>query len=215
MVPKADFAAGKRDFQTAPISTASAVLAVAPGAADRGSGGLGDIGEIAPRKAPAVKPLPIVNEQRAATGAAERRSGAPLDKQLWRTKVYGDRTPVESSNGSPTTSTYKGRNNDPLPETGVVLRKPPEPQPGAGRVIEVSPIRPSDDSVLPRVTRKPPPEMEVPKAARQPRFETPSPKSEPRSEPPPREKPAPKSEPAPKEDAPVQPRRPVFKKEGR
>ncbi len=148
-----------------------------------------------------AEPAPTVR-----TGATVRNAGAPLDNQLQRSRIFGDREPVRSA---PIRATTPGSVAQPggrttAPPTGAVTRPVPTAPPSTP--IRTAPPTRSTDSggnTSRPVTERPTPQY-VPPTRSQPAPRNDPPPSPPvRSQPAPRNDPPPtRSQPAPRNDPP-------------
>jgi hypothetical protein len=153
-----------------------------------------------------VEGPPIVQTYRTVkTGAAERTANKPLDEDLRRTRMYGDRPPLEIRNPVPQTSvpaTTPSDTSAPPAETrrtGAVDRsRPAEPATNTTPPIIAPPI---EDRKAESPRQKPEPRVEQPKTE-QPRVETPRQVDRPKYDPPPTRTETPRPEPAPRREEP-------------
>jgi hypothetical protein len=180
---------------------------------------------------------PIIQVDRPVkTGAAERVANKPLDEDLRRTRIYGNRPPLVVQNPAPVTTNPTGPpTNAPVnvPQetrrTGAVNRpvsRPVEPPVNTTPPIiaprtedrKVETPAPKEERRIERPKIDPPPRVDQPRVEPPRRVETPKydpppqRREEPRSEPPRRSEPPPqKSEPKTDKPAPA----PPPKKDGR
>jgi hypothetical protein len=175
------------------------------------------------------------------TGAAERVTNKPLDEDLKRTRIYGNRPPVVTDQPAPTTnaptttSMPAGETKD-TRRTGAVNRpiSRPAQQPEnttppiiapqtEERKPDVPPQRPERRAEPPRVEpRVDQPRIEPQRRVETPKYEPPPRTESPKYEPPPRRE-EPRSEPKPRSEPPPQksepkvdkPSSPPTKKDGR
>jgi hypothetical protein len=211
-VAKSDFGKTRSGFKTPPLSTARDVLSKSPAS--------GDTPPILPtyedseRKsswAVSQKPTGVDRTETIKTGALDRTERAPLDNKLRKTRILGNRPPLEINTGSGDVKVPAERG---LPRTGAVERKVPvtekSPPVGQSPPIYVPPqsvtSKPAEQKRETPVVRQPAPARTFPQ--QQTRRETAEPRSTPtravpqrRAEPPmqrqaPRSAPAPRSQPS-------------------
>jgi hypothetical protein len=150
----------------------------------------------------------ILSSQRVQTGAAPRRIDAPMDAELQKSRMYGNRPPLQT-----TPVITPGINPGPVRETkrtGAVERPVIREDPSK-RTVETPPyMPPMPPSETPKQREtpryEPPPQKETPRyepppRKETPRYEPPQRRETPRYEPPQRSDP-PKSSPPPKSDPP-------------
>ncbi len=158
--------------------------------------------DVARKPGSEIKSMPpvIIADTRVKTGAAERNSDRPLDQELRKARIFGDRKPVPTTTGPTGIKTEAGSSVE-TRKTGAVERSTE-----IKRKENIETIKPTPVYVPPtklreerkiEPTRTPP---YVPPVNRDPpRRDPPQPKSEPkpRSEP----RPSPKSDPPSKSDS--------------
>ena len=223
-VPANQFGTDRRGFQTASATTAKTVLSKAPDINQSPPllPTYGDLDGRVSKQIRSEKPPMAKTIAQTKTGAVDRGSQGPIDKELQKTRIFGDRNPIPINPGSgePTNGRF-----GPTRKTGAVERpiiRPAEPE--SERKTDDRTTRQREQ---PTPTYVPPPPMQNtdrerepvrqprndPPAAREDREREPvrAPRSDPpiRSEPPPRNdppptrsEPPPRIEPAPRNDAP-------------
>ena len=181
---------------------------------------------------------PIIAQQRTVrVGAAERKNDQPLDQELKRMRILGDRTPiivqppvvspeVKTTPAEPTETRRTGAVNRP-----AVRQKVDTPE---AQTPGINPMPQTEDKPRYQAPRRETPKVETPKEQpsyepprreetqkyeRPQRVETPTRREEPRSEPPPQKREEPKSEPKRSDPPPAQKTspsvsQPVRKKDG-
>ena len=189
-----------------------------------------DVGIVTAKKRPAIMPTTV------RTGAATRTLDAPLDKQLEKTRIYGNRPPL----GQPTGQTPGINPSEDgkvfVPRVGAVTRPtekrdegnssapiiiPPAPRETPRRTetpkYEPTPQRTESPKYEPPPRRTETPRYEPPQRRTEtPRYEPPPQRTEsPKYEPPPRSDPPKRSEPPPQKSEPSKPSAPSGKKDGR
>lgn len=141
---------------------------------------------------------PVVTEGKVPTGAAPRNTEEPLDKELRRTRIFGNRPPLPQGNTVNTPDIIVPSQGGETRGTGAVARPPikveESPRPRAGSPIIVSPPR-QDEQKRPPTTKE----------DRTPPIVSPLPNPEPRRIEQPR--PAPPKQEAPPTRSEPQPRR--------
>lgn len=222
-VAASSFGRDKRAFVTAPPQVAQNVLSSVPD--EKKLAVLPTYNDLNGKVSPDIrsdKP-PLVRAALMGTGAANRSADAPLERELRKTKVFGDRTPVEGNTSRDEIRTGAGGFITPR-STGAVERPADKVKPIRQGPIYTPPIRqapePSDEESKPkpRVNRdrepiRPPASAPQTKKREEPRYTPPTPaprREEPRYESP-RQRPAPplersepRSEPSKKSDPPPQ-----------
>ena len=164
-----------------------------------------------------AKPRIIATAEPIVTGAATRKSAAPLDEELRTTKVFGGRLPVvTNTEPAEPTKSYPGSGD--TRKTGAVDRQPPirsseptetkqptvkvrEPQSEPTRQPPVYSPPTSDEPTKPREPVRQPPRYDPPQYDPPPRYDPPPTRQPPRYDPPPKQDPPPTRQP-PKQDSP-------------
>jgi Periplasmic protein TonB, links inner and outer membranes len=196
-VASGDFGRGGRRFTTPPISIANTVLAKAPSDATQVPE-LPSVETVRTRMSPGIKTEKPQNTQpeRVRTGAAERRTGAPMDEELRKNRILVSRPPIRTEGQPGETRQVEQDTRD----TGVTRRRetrpervPPTPASGAdtpqpetpkysprqrqdNRRVELPPRKPEDTTVEAPKQKPEEPKVETPKRE-QPVFR-PRPKQE-------------------------------------
>jgi hypothetical protein len=169
-------------------------------------------------------PIAVI-DQKVKTGASERIGNKPLDDDLQRTRMYGNRPRLEVQNPAPPVTTTGTERVDPngqpqeTRKTGAVNRPPAQrpierqekttppiiaPPTTENKRAEPPPQKEERRVDQPRIDpprREPPARTETPKYEPPPRREEPRVEPKPRSEPP-RVEPKPRSEPPPQKSEP-------------
>lgn len=209
-----DFGTGIKGPRTPPLATATAVLSQAP--ADTSTQDiLPSYANVKVRGGRDIKTAPppqAVADTQIKTGAAPRKTDAPLDQELRNTRIFGNRKPVATDPGViktvPTDASgprktgavdrppvKQTRDPDPVTQTPVNTPRPEQPVKVDTPKYE-PPVRqetPRPDPVRPQPRYDPPPKQETPR---------PEPRPQPRNDPPPKSEPKPDpkpSSPAPSE----------------
>jgi hypothetical protein len=142
------------------------------------------------------------------TGAAQRKVDAPMDAELQKSRIYGNRPPLQTTPVvTPDISASPGRETK---RTGAVERPPIIVREApTKRSNESPPYVPTTETPKQRETPRyePPPRSETPRyepppRKETPRYEPPPQREEKRYEPPPRNDPPPRSDPPRKSDPP-------------
>ncbi|HKP68150.1 MAG TPA: DUF6600 domain-containing protein [Pyrinomonadaceae bacterium] len=202
-----------RNFRTAPLATAQSVLSKNPEPVEGTPIILptyGDLnGKVSTEIRSARTPTLRTGPAGVQTGAAVRRSAVPLDQELQKSRIFGNRQPLQinTSQGEvrPAPVTPEPV-RPPMRNTGAVERpvvKPVENRetsPESPPIIEqptvsTPPTKRVDPVRIPR--SDPPSKVEPTREPVRPRFEPPT-----RNEPPPRNAPPPKSDPPPTKSEP-------------
>ena len=190
-VAVSEFGRGKR-FGTAPIATAEGVLSkvpepapVLPTYADLN----GKVStEIRSVRGPLIKTGPVAVQ----TGAAVRKSDAPLDQELQKSRIFGNRPPLQIN-------TNQGEVK-PAPDASEPVRQPIRNTGAVGRPVKTADSTEPVREAAP-VKQQPvyaPPTRQV-EPVRTPRYQSP-----PKHNPPPvKDDPAPKSDPPPVKKVPA------------
>lgn len=148
----------------------------------------------------AESPPIIQTDLPARTGAAERKSDKPLDEELRKSRIFGNRTPTFTPRTQPTETRTLVPAADQPRNTGAVDR-PVVKQRNETPVDQTPPIfvPPANERKV-EPPRREEPKYEPPKRE-EPRYETPRRNDVPKYEPPPRTEP-PKYEPPPRREEP-------------
>ena len=221
-IPVSEFGRGKGKFATAPLETARTILSKTPDAADTAPilPTYGDLNgkvssEIRSVRAPMIKTGPA----EVQTGAAVRKTAAPLDQELKKTRILGNRQPLQinTSQGEvklPTDASEPVR--PPSRNTGAVERPVVKPVENTEPIREAPPVKQQPPVYAPPTRQvepvrspryEPPPTKAVEpnnEPVRVPRYDPP-PKNDPppvKNDPPPRNDPPPKSAPPPSKSDP-------------
>ncbi|MEO8041338.1 MAG: DUF6600 domain-containing protein [Acidobacteriota bacterium] len=230
-VPASQFGRGKGKFGTPSLAVAKTLLSKAPD--DRQSPPILPTyteldGKISP-EIRTVRPPMVRTVADAQTGATARKSDAPLDQELQKSRIFGGRAPlrINTSQGEIKTvnsgdeprkmgaverPVIKGNDRD---DTPPIRQAPTQKQ---ETPVFSPPIRQRDETQKApvRVPRYDPPPRDEP--VKTPRYEPPPPRNDPppRHDPPTRNDPPPKSDPPPTKSEPSKPA-PVIdrKKDGR
>ena len=222
-VPVSEFGRTKTRFATAPAETAEKVLAKVPALPAEGTPILPTYGDLNGKVSPEIRsvrpPLAKTNLPEVQTGAAVRKSAAPLDQELQKSRIFGNRPPLLINTGQgeikpPADADEPVR--PPVRNTGAVGRPnvkavdggetPIRPAPTTKEetpdtnppIRQVEPIRvPRSDAPTKNVTPRNEP-------VRVPRYDPPSKNDPPptKSEPPPRNDQPPKASPPPTKSDP-------------
>jgi hypothetical protein len=232
-VPASEFGRSKVKFGTPSAAIAKTVLSKAPD--DRQSPPIlptyGDLNgnvskEIKAVRAPIVKPAAEVR-----TGATVRRSDAPLDRELQKSRIFGGRPPLQINTSQGEIKAVAPGSKEPR-KTGAVERPVIKPDDRNDAPIRQAPAQRPETPVYTPPTRQRDETQDAPVRVPVDRPVQPEPRSEPirrpryeppptRNDPPPRHDPPTKSDPPPKSDpptksAPAKPAAPVDrKKDGR
>lgn len=224
-VAVSEFGRSKGRFSIAPLESARTVLTGSPDMVESPpllptynelNGKVS--AEIRSVRSPVVRPVTEV-----PTGASTRRADAPLDQELQKSRMFGNRRPapvvtsVPPGDAGPVDRTQPVRTRStgavgrPILETTSEPSEPvrPAPQPKEDTPPVFAPPK-STRQVEPVRTPRydPPPKSDDTEPIRPPKYESPRndppPKHDPptRSEPPPRNDPPPKHDPPPKSDPP-------------
>lgn len=241
-VPASEFGRGRVRFGTPSAAVAKTLLSKAPD--DRQSPPIlptyTDLNGKISRDIRAVRPPMVKPAADISTGATARRSDAPLDQELQKSRIFGGRPPLQINTGQGEVKTVNSGDTPEPRKTGAVGRPIIKRDDGEAPIrqapterqetpVYVPPTRRRDEtpSAPVRVPRSDPPTDRQPPSEpiRKPRYEPPPTRSEPpprndppptRSEPPPRNDPPPKSDPPPPKSEPSKPAPPVDrKKDGR
>lgn len=219
--PVSEFGRGKGRFSTPPLSVAQSVLSKVPDATQPGPvlPTYGDLDGKISREIRVTRP-PLVNSQtEIRTGAAVRKSEAPLDNELQKSRILGNRPPLQINtnqgeiktggtidSGSTRKTGAVGRpviiRGDETPSETPIRQAPPSKQDSP---VYTPPVKQApSEPIRPPVKRDEPQNEPV----RVPRYEPPTKRNDPprndpptRSEPPPRSSP-PKYDPPPRNDPP-------------
>lgn len=210
-VAASSFGRDKRAFGTAPPQVAQNVLSSAP-----------DVKKLAvlptyedlngkiSQEIRSEKP-PMTRAGVIRTGAADRNTDAPLEQELRKAKVFGNRTPIEPNTGREEIRTSGGQFEGPR-QTGAVERPPERPKSVRRDPVETPAIRPAPEPAEQEQTRPKagvnrdiepvrPPSSESPtKKREEPRYDPP--KAEPKREEPRYEPPRQHPEPPPQRSEP-------------
>jgi hypothetical protein len=171
----------------------------------------------------------IQTDRRVRTGAAERKSDRPMDEELRKTKIFGNRVPVPMESIDRTVRTGLPPSQQEPRNTGAVQRptKPrgdvpatppiyvPPQKNDDTRTVPRKPVQPSTSPRPDVPVYVPPRRSEPPPTYVPPKRDDPPPRSEPpkRSDPPKRESSPPKSDP-PADRKPAPPLGGERKKDG-
>lgn len=224
-VPTEEFGRGRSGIRRAPLDVAKNVLSKEP-ETNQNPPILPKIDEVSSRITKEIRaemPPSFQIDDKVRTGAAERKAGGPLDEDLRKSRIFGNRTPLPITNSEQAETKTVVRESQEPRSTGAVSRPV--------KLRDETPVTQTPPSVQPRVQERkydPPPKQEEPKYEPRPRMEPPRyeppPKSEtPRYEPPPkREDPPPrksdpppaKSEPRPEKPSPPSDKSGGNKKDG-
>ena len=182
-VTKDDFGAIVRGNRKPPLALANAAIARNPD--EKGLGTLPtyrDVNGKIPRDIKVDRPRIDVDAIQGKTGAAPRKSGAPLDTELRVTRVFGGRPPLPAviNNGSDSPNSPR---TDPR-RTGAVERPP---------VVKQN----NDDRPVREPVYTPPPRVRDEPKERTPRYDPPPVRDAPRYEPPQRTEKPQRNEPPP------------------
>ena len=234
-VAVSEFGRGRGRFTTPPLSVATSVLSKVPDAGDSGpilptmndlNGKLSS--EIRSVRAPMTRAKTDVQ-----IGATVRKSDAPLDQELQKTRIFGGRPPLQINTSQGEIKTTIPGSEGPR-KTGAVgrpviksdetvdapVRNTPTQKPDSPPVY--APPRPKQEDPPVRTPRyEPPPTKPEPprdEPVKQPRYEPPPKRDDPppRNDPPPRRDPPPRSDPPPPKSEPSKPDPPPTRsKDGR
>lgn len=217
-VASSEFGRRKGNFGTPPLSVSQNVLSQIPDAIQAAPilPTYSDLnGAISP-KIRAVRPPMASTNADIQTGATLRKSDAPLDQELQKSRIFGGREPLQINTNQGEIRTL----DPPLRKTGAVGRPVVKPGDDDGSLIRVAPAPKGDAPVYsPPVKQRdetpnepvqspryePPPKREPRnEPVRSPRYEPPPPRDAPppRKDPPPRSDPPPRNDPPPKSDPP-------------
>ena len=232
-VAMSDFGRDKRGFQTAPPMLAKSLLSKVPDEPVKAAPELPtyrDLNGKVSQEIRSVRP-PMTKVDTISTGAADRKKDAPLDQELRKSRIFGNRPPLEINTGRGDIRPVPSAEPDTRP-TGAVGRPPkvdsddkpsrqapvyapptrqapeqpaePVKEPVKERPRRDDPIRqPSNDS-QPKPRYEPPPQRNP----EPPRTEQPKPRYDPppqRNDPPPRSEPTKRSDPPPSKSEPSKP----------
>ncbi len=221
-VAASEFGRGKGKFLTPPLSVAQNVLSKAPDA--RQSPPIlptySDLNGNISRDIRAVRPPMVKTNAVVPTGAAVRKSDAPLDQELQKSRIFGNRPPLQINTSQGDVKSVPGSDAPPR-KTGAVQRP-------IGNV-DASPVRPEPTRTQEAPVYSPPVKQQQDEPVRPPRYEPPptnrvEPPSEPvrpprydppsrRDNPPPRNDPPTRSAPPPRNDPPAKSDPPAQKSE--
>jgi hypothetical protein len=227
-VPASEFGRSKVRFGTPSTAVAKTLLSKAPD--DRQSPPIlptySDLDGKISRDIKTVRPPMGRTVAEVPTGATTRKSDAPLDTELQKSRIFGGRPPLQINTSQGEIKTVNpGEATEPR-KTGAVGRPIIKRDDGDAPIrqaptqrqetpIYVPPTRQRDETqnAPVRVPRSDPPADQTPRSEpiRKPRYEPPPTRSEPtprydppptRSEPPPRNVPAPRNDPPPTKSDP-------------
>ncbi len=96
-VPESEFGRGKREFLTPPLATAKEVLSKIPETADTPPilPDMKDLNGKVSKEILIEKPRVVKVEPTVKIGAGDRKTEAPLDKELEQKRIFGNRTPIQ------------------------------------------------------------------------------------------------------------------------
>lgn len=172
-----------------------------------------------------AKERPVLMPATVRTGAAARTADAPLDKQLERTRIYGNRPPLSQPSGQMPGIDSSQEGKGVTPRTGAVSRPTEKREDGINSTPIIVPPAPPRQTPRRTETRKyePPPPQRTespkyeppPRRTETPRYEPPPQRTEsPKYEPPTQSDPPKRSEPPPQKSEPSKPSPPSGKKDG-
>ena len=202
-VPASEFGRGKGRYTTPPLTVAKSVLSKVPETPDTAPilPTYNDLnGKVSQEIRVARPPLTKIRPD-LQTGAAIRKSDAPLDVELQKSRIFGNRPPLQINTGQGEIKTAPGGDAGPR-KTGAVER----PVVKGDAPVRQIPV-PNDNPPV----YSPPPSKRDEEPVRPPRYEPPPTKRDeprepvraPRYEPPPtRYEPPPRNDPPPKNDPP-------------
>jgi len=221
-IPVSEFGRGKGKFTTAPLETARTILSKAPDTADTAPilPTYGDLnGKVSSEIRSVRTPMIKTALAEVQTGAAVRKTAAPLDQELQKTRIFGNRQPLQinTSQGEvkpPTDASEPVR--PPSRNTGAVERPVVKPVENTEPIREAPPVKQQPPVYAPPTRQvepvrsprdEPPPTKAVEpnnEPVRVPRYDPP-PKNDPppvKNDPPPRNDPPSKSSPPPSKSDP-------------
>ncbi|MEJ7848473.1 MAG: DUF6600 domain-containing protein [Pyrinomonadaceae bacterium] len=209
-VPAGEFGNDRKGFQTVSPTTAKTVLS-----------GVNDPGESPPllptysevdrrmgREIRTERPPTAKTVAQIKTGAADRKSNGPIDQELQKTRIFGNRSPVPINPGTDEPVKAERSRRTGAVERRLIVRSPESQE----RKTEVLETRESK-TASPIPTYVPPPEQNTERErrpVRRPQADPPpqhkerqrEPVREPMNDPPPRSDPSPRYDPPPKNDPP-------------
>ena len=222
-VAVSEFGRGKGRFATAPLATAQSILSKTPDAVDAPPilPTYSDLnGKVSPEIRSVRSPVVRTGPAEVQTGAAVRKTAAPLDQELQKSRIFGNRPPLQINTSQGEVKPAPDASEPvrpPTRNTGAVERPVVKPVETTEPVREAPPVKqppvyaPPTRRVEPVRTPRyePPPKREETnnEPVRTPRY-NPPPKSDPppvKSEPPPRNNPPPRNDPPPKSEPPKSP----------
>lgn len=221
-IPSSEFGRGKGRFGTPPLAVAQNVLSSVPDTTQAPPllPTLSDLNGKVSRDIRSVKAPLVRASSDIQLGASPRTTGAPLDQQLQKSRIFGGREPLQIN-----TNQGEIRSIEEAPrKTGAVERPIKRADGGTPLIRQVPPprqevpadappVKQQEETLGPiRSTRSDPPRRrDEPREqpVRSPKYEAPPPRNDPpprsdprpRNDPPPRSDP-PKSDPPPKQDPP-------------